>query len=149
MIAISRALIAGAALALVAGTLAGCTAGSDPKPTATPKPTTSEAPATVTDIDDTPGSGKGLEGAIDDSKVSTCELADGKWKVAGTVKNSTDSAADYRIYISLLTAKNETRALVQVDAKDVAPDDTAKWDKSIKLTEKGLSCVLRVERYKA
>jgi hypothetical protein len=103
----------------------------------------------VTDITDTPGSGEGLVGALADSTVETCALAEGAWSVAGTVTNPTPDPATYRIYVSLLSASGETRALQQVDVGGVEPAAAQNWDTSIPVTDDGLTCVLRVERYAA
>lgn len=146
MIMGSRLAVAGLSVVLLAGGLAGCTtAAPEPKPTKTAE---SLAPG-ITDIDDTPGSGENLEGALADSKVATCERDGDEWTVDGTVTNPTDAEADYRIYVSLLNGTNDTRALVQVDVDGVAPDATEDWDVSIPVAEDELSCVLRVERYSA
>lgn len=146
MIMGSRLAVAGLSVVLLAGGLAGCTATTTPEPTPT-KSAESIAPG-ITDIEDTPGSGPDLEGALADSKVTTCERDGDEWKVDGTVTNPTEDKAKYRIYVSLLSGTNDTRALVQVDVEDVAPDATEDWDVSIPVAEDGLSCILRVERYK-
>jgi hypothetical protein len=67
--------------------------------------------------------------------------------VAGTVTNSSDGPASYRIYVSLLTAATDTRALTQVDVAEVAPGATEEWSTDAAVAEDDLSCVLRVERY--
>lgn len=144
MIMGSRLAVAGLSVVLLAGGLAGCTAAT-PEPTPT-KTAESLAPG-ITDIEDTPGSGENLEGALADSKVATCERDGDEWKVAGTVTNPTDTKAKYRIYVSLLSGTNDTRALVQVDVEDVEPEATEDWDVDIPVAEDELSCVLRVERY--
>jgi hypothetical protein len=143
----SRLLVAGLGAAFLAASLAGCTTG-----TSTPEPTpTSSASLTpgLTDIEDTPGSGANLEGALADNTMGSCERDGDEWVVSGTITNSTDKTADYRIYVSLLNSSNDTRALVQVDVDGVAVDASEDWDTSIPVAEDGLSCVLRVERYVA
>lgn len=132
-----------AAAGLLVLVLAGCTGSPEPEPT----PTASEQAPGVTDIEDAPGSGEGLVGALEDAEVEACEAADGGWAVNGTVTNSTDAEADYRIYVSLLNGAGDTRGLTQVDVDDVAAGDTQQWDTSVELEDDDLSCVLRVERY--
>ena len=145
------ATVALAAAALMV--LAGCTGQSDdakPNPSDSPSPSASETTQPgITDITDTPGSGEGLVGALADSTVSTCALADGAWNVVGSVKNPTEDTADYRIYVSLLSAAGDTRALQQVDVDGVDAGDSADWSTTIPVADDGLSCVLRVERYTA
>lgn len=142
-------ILAGATLVALA--LAGCTTTTpDPTPTPTPSRTTAAAQAPgITEVTNAPGSGAGLVGALADTTVTTCELAGSAWKVAGTAKNPTQAGADYRIYVSLLDAKNGTRALKEVDLSKVPAGQTRNWSADIATKEKGLSCVLRVERYPA
>lgn len=150
----ARPLCAAIALAIVIGVgVSGCTPTVD-QTTPSPAPTTSEAtpaaePPSVTDVIDTPGSGEGLVGALADSTVSSCALAEGAWKVDGTVTNPTEEPASYRIYVSLLTASGETRALQQVNVDKVDAAATSDWTASLPVADDGLSCVLRVERYSA
>ncbi len=150
-----RSAFAGIVLAAaLVGVLAGCTApdtdDAKPSPTGSPSPEASEsAPPSVTEITDTPGSGENLVGALADSAVSTCELEGDAWNVAGTVTNPTEDAADYRIYVSLLTADGGTRALQQVDVVGVDAAATEEWSATVAVADEGLSCVLRVERYAA
>ncbi|WP_222119179.1 hypothetical protein [Microbacterium sp. 1.5R] len=137
-------LAAGIAVALGL-VLAGCT---DSAPEPTPTPTASEeAQAGVTDIVDTPGSGEGLEGALADAEVKTCELAGDHWEVAGTVTNSSAAAASYRIYVSLLTEGGDTRSLTQVNVEPIDAGASADWETSVAVQDETLDCVLRVERY--
>lgn len=125
--------------------LAGCT---DSKPEPKPTPTASEqAEAGVTDITDTPGSGEGLEGALSDAEVKTCELAGDHWEVAGSVTNSSAAAASYRIYVSLLTEGGDTRSLTQVDVEPIDAGASADWETTVAVEDEALDCVLRVERY--
>lgn len=136
--------VAGIAVALGL-VLTGCT---DSAPEPTPTPTASEeAQAGVTDITDTPGSGEGLEGALADAEVKTCELAGDHWEVAGTVTNSSAAAASYRIYVSLLTERGDTRSLTQVDVESIDAGASADWETSVAVQDETLDCVLRVERY--
>ncbi|MCS3441226.1 hypothetical protein [Microbacterium phyllosphaerae] len=137
-------VVAGIAVALGL-LLAGCTdSAPDPKPTPT---ATEPAEAGITDIQDTPGSGEGLEGALADAEVKTCELAGDHWEVAGSVTNSSDADASYRIYVSLLTEGGDTRSLTQVDVDPIAAGAIADWETTVAVEDEALDCVLRVERY--
>lgn len=140
-------VVAGIALALGL-VLSGCTGDAAPKPT--PSPTASEqAEAGITDIVDAPGSGEGLVGALSDVEVTKCELAGEQWDVAGTVTNSSDAAASYRIYVSLLTEGGDTRSLTQVNVDPIDAAASADWETSVAVQDETLDCVLRVERYPA
>jgi hypothetical protein len=143
---VSRRVI-GVGLALLIGVagLSGCTS-EEPKPTPTPT-ATEQTEAGITEITDTPGSGEELVGALADTQVTTCELADGQWNVAGTATNSSDAPATYRIYVSLLTAGGDTRSLTQVNVDPLDPGAEAEWSTTVALDEEDLNCVLRVERY--
>lgn len=133
--------------------ISGCTPTvNQTKPTSSPTSsatTPPEALPSVTEIIDTPGSGEGLVGALADSTVSNCALADGTWKVDGTVTNPTEEPANYRIYVSLLNASGETRALQQVNVDEVDAAATSNWTATVPVADEGLNCVLRVERYTA
>lgn len=138
--------VAGLAVALGL-ILAGCT---DAAPEPTPTPTATEAAeAGVTDIVDTPGSGEGLAGALADAEVTQCELVDDHWEVAGTVTNSSEGAASYRIYVSLLNEGGDTRSLTQVNVDPTDPGASADWSATVDVQDETLDCVLRVERYAA
>lgn len=132
---------------LIVTAVAGCTPTAKP----TPKPTASASatPLTpgITDITDPPGTGAGLAGALKDTTVTACAQNGAGWSVTGTVTNPTTESADYRIYVSLLNAANDTRALKQVDVDKLASGAKADWSADIPVDEKNLSCVLRVERY--
>ncbi|MET0303852.1 MAG: hypothetical protein ABW040_07355 [Microbacteriaceae bacterium] len=137
-----------AGLLLVGGVLAGCTGDAEPEPTETP--TSTEAPdAGVTDIEDAPGTGEGLEGAKDDLELANCALDGDSWALDGTVTNSSDAAADYRIYLALLNGGGDTRGLVQVNVDGVEPGASEEWSTTVDLDEADLTCVPRVERYAA
>nr|WP_201469815.1 hypothetical protein [Microbacterium hydrocarbonoxydans] len=137
---------AGIAVALVMF-LAGCT---DAAPEPTPTPTaTEQAEAGVTDIVDTPGSGEGLVGALADAEVKKCERVDDQWEISGTVTNSSEAAASYRIYVSLLTEGGDTRSLTQVNVDPTDPGASADWATTVAVQDETLDCVLRVERYAA
>jgi hypothetical protein len=134
---------------LIVTAMAGCTPTAKP----TPKPTASASATAlspgITDITDPPGTGEGLAGALKDTTVTACAQKGTGWSVTGTVTNPTADAANYRIYVSLLNAANDTRALKQVDVDALAPAAKADWSADIPVDEKNLSCVLRVERYVA
>ncbi|MET0296460.1 MAG: hypothetical protein ABW024_03600 [Microbacterium sp.] len=148
MTARTRSLALAAALLIAGGALAGCT-GGDPEPTPTSTATDAAAEPGVTDITDAPGSGEGLTGALADTTTDTCEKSGDGWSVVGTVTNSSDAAADYRIYVSLLNGANDTRGLQQVNVTAVEPGATNDWESSIAVADDDLTCVLRVERYPA
>lgn len=135
------------AAALIMTAVAGCTPTAKP----TPKPSASTSATAlspgITDITDPPGTGANLAGALKDTTVTACALKGSSWSVTGTVTNPTDAAADYRIYVSLLNAGGDTRALKQVDVSSLAAAAKADWSADIPVNEKNLSCVLRVERY--
>ncbi len=141
--------VVGAGLAVLLGIagFTGCTQES-PKPEPTPT-ATGQADGGITEITDAPGSGEGLVGALSDTQVTTCELGDGQWDVAGTVTNSSDAAASYRIYVSLLNTAGDTRSLTQVNVEPIDAGAEAEWSAVVPLDEKDLNCVLRVERYAA
>jgi PBP1b-binding outer membrane lipoprotein LpoB len=147
---IRLAAVAGAAL-LAAGLLAGCTSSPAPKPTPTAtKSAAAAAKPGLTDVKQAPGTGKDFAGALADTKVEHCNPKGDGWTVDGTVKNSTDAPADYRIYVSLLNASGDTRALVEVDSTGVEAAQSKDWSVDIPAKdEKSLTCVLRVERYAA
>jgi PBP1b-binding outer membrane lipoprotein LpoB len=146
---IRLAAAAGAAL-LAAGLLAGCTSAPAPHPTPTASKTAAAAKPGLTDVKQAPGTGTDFTGALADTKVQHCDPKGDGWTVDGTVKNPTDSAADYRIYVSLLNASGDTRALVEVDSTGVDAGASKDWSVDIPAKdEKNLSCVLRVERYAA
>lgn len=126
---------------VVATALAGC--NSETAEDSTPSVPAQED---VLDIVDQPGSVEGYAGALEDSQVTTCETQDGRLVVEGTVTNPLDSAQDYRIYVSAM-AGSDTRGLVQHDVTDVGPGSTADWAVTIDLSDPGLACVLRVERF--
>lgn len=146
----ARPGMSAAGLAVVLGLiLSGCTNGN-PEPTPTPTATsTAPAEAGITDIVDTPGSGEGLEGALADAEVKKCELAGDHWEVSGTVTNSSEAPASYRIYVSLLTEGGDTRSLTQVNVDPTDPGASAEWATTVDVQDEALDCVLRVERYPA
>ena len=137
----------GAAL-LALGLLAGCTTTPKPHPTPTATKTAAAAKPGITDVKQAPGTGADFVGALADSKVAHCEPKGSGWSVDGTVTNSSDAPADYRIYVSLLNTGGATRALVEVDSQGVDAGKSKDWSVDIPSPDKGLQCVLRVERYK-
>ncbi|WP_010204278.1 hypothetical protein [Salinibacterium sp. PAMC 21357] len=137
-------------LAILALTLAGCTNnGTEAQPEPTESSAAAEQTPGITDIQDAPGTGENLQGALADSTVDVCERAGDEWTVSGSVINSTDTAVTYRIYVSLLNGANDTRALTQVDVDVTEPGASADWTIAIPVAEDELSCVLRVERYES
>jgi hypothetical protein len=146
----SRSFAVATVLALAISVVTGCSSSA---PTPEPSISASAGPQSVgagfTDIEDNPGSGKGLHSAPKDASVRVCAAKTGGWDVVGRVVNSFHAASKYRIYVSLLNARQETRALVQLDIAPVAPGATRGWSTSIPVKETGLKCILRVERYKA
>lgn len=143
----SRTLLAAIGVVLAGVALTGCTAEPTPAPTPSTSATPTAAAPGLTDVTDTPGSGENLTGALADSTTTTCERAGDAWTVDGTVTNPTEGAVSYRIYVSLLNAANDTRALVQVDVPEVAAGESSDWATEIPVAEDELSCILRVERY--
>lgn len=101
---------------------------------------------TLVEVTDTPGSVDGFVGAIDDAEIVTCESQSGVWVGEGTVTNPTDTAQNYRVYVSF-NHKGNTRGLVQVDVENVAAGEQATWATEAALLGAGLECVLRVERF--
>jgi hypothetical protein len=93
-----------------------------------------------------PGTGTEFEGAVADVSELNCAAEEDRWVVGGKVTNPTDTAADYRIYVSFLDGTGGTRGLLEVDSTDVAPGATAQWQGEMLLAETELTCVLRVER---
>jgi hypothetical protein len=147
-IATSTRLLAVAGAAALAVGLAGCSGSSTPKPTTSASAKATEKPA-LTNVK-TPAGGSGTYvGAQSDVTVTQCKLVSGKWSVTGTVKNPEKSTQGYRIYVSLLKGQTDTRAVQEVDVKSVAAGASTKWDTDIAVSDHGLSCVLRVERYSA
>ena len=142
-------------LALLVAALGGCGGDDD---TDTPDTTTTTAEAdgdepaagdqTVISVVTPPGSTEGFEGARDDVTGLDCrfEADASRWAVTGTVTNSTDATADYRIYVSFLDDASDTRGLLEVTVDGVAAGDSADWDGHLELDEDGLACTLRVER---
>jgi hypothetical protein len=137
------------AATVTTGVLAGCTPSPEPDPEPTETSSDAAQEPGVTDIQDAPGSGEGLVGALADAETETCEAGDGAWISSGTVTNPTDAPANYRIYVSLLTGDNDTRGVQQVNVDGVEPEATADWESSIEVDDEDLTCVLRVERYAA
>jgi hypothetical protein len=139
--------VTGGAL-LAVGLLAGCTTTPKPHPTPTATKSAAAKPG-ITDVKQAPGTGDGFTGALADSKVTHCDPKGSGWTVDGTVTNSSDAAVDYRIYVSLLNAGGDTRALVEVDSQGVDAGKSKDWTVDIPSPDKDLQCVLRVERYPA
>ena len=123
-----------------ATTVTASTTGSSAAPGKTDKK------PTVNDIRDSQGSVKGYEGAIDDAKVAECSTESGQLKVSGSVTNPLSSTRQYRIYVSAME-KNETRGVVQIDVDPVEAGATALWAGTLAISDPGITCLLRVERF--
>lgn len=147
-VAVRLAALAGVA-ALGLG-LAGCSGSPDGKASASASASAGATEkAAITDVK-TPAGGDGdYVGASKDVQVTTCKRDGSKWSVSGTAKNPESSAQGYRIYVSLLKGQSDTRAVKEVDVASVGGGDSEKWNTSIDTDERGLSCVLRVERFAA
>lgn len=101
---------------------------------------------TVTDVPDIQGSVDDYVGALQDASLETCESVGGVLVVDGTVTNPVDEAQQYRIYVSAM-AGQDTRGVVQVDTLPVDGGQTVDWSTEIELSDTGLTCLLRVERF--
>lgn len=101
---------------------------------------------TVNDVRDSQGSVEGYEGAMEDATVEKCTTEEGQLQVGGTVTNPLEDVRQYRIYVSAMEG-TETRGVVQVDVEPVEPQATAFWSASLAISDPGLSCLLRVERF--
>ena len=85
-------------------------------------------------------------GAASDVTTDVCKQEGGSWKISGKVKNSSGSAANYRIYVALnRKGSTDTRGLLQVD-KSVQDGKTEEWSTTAALADDDLICILRVER---
>ena len=99
----------------------------------------------VIDVVNQPGSGT-FDGAREDVTDVTCAANAGIWTSAGTVINSTEAAASYRIYVSFLDPAGETLALMERDVDALAAAASEDWSAEFSSAVEGLNCVLRVER---
>lgn len=99
----------------------------------------------VIDVVNQPGSGT-FDGAREDVTDVTCASNAGIWTSAGTVTNSTEAAASYRIYVSFLDAAGETLALMERDVDALAAAASEDWSAEFSSSVEALTCVLRVER---
>jgi hypothetical protein len=110
-----------------------------------------EAPETVaqavTSISEQPGQATdGFVGAAKDVKLESCKLDGAAWAANGTVTNSSESDASYRIYVAFnVKGSTDTKAAIQANV-DVAKGKTEKWDVTADVADKDLQCILRVER---
>lgn len=130
--------------ATVGGTVASTT-GPDVSVAPT-TPASTSVPDAVIDIDNQPGEGE-YEGALDDLAFE-CVGSDGTWSASGTVTNSTDAPAGYRVFISFLDDAGETAALVEADddLDGLEPGESREWAVSFDSSSASLTCVPRVER---
>lgn len=140
-----------AAACLLIG-VTGCssnTTDDESSTTTTERATTTSAAATVTtqlnDIEHQPAEGE-YQGALADVTDSACARSEGGWTATGTVTNSTDKPASYRIYVSLLTAEDVTKGVVEVQVDALEAGKSMDYTKDIALDAEDLHCVLRVER---
>lgn len=90
-------------------------------------------------------------GALADVTVKSCAKtpsgADGDWKSAGTVTNSTKSAATYVITTAFLDAKGTTVGLGFSKVDRVNAGSSREWAVAAKTTVgEGLQCIMRVTR---
>ena len=92
-----------------------------------------------------PGSVKGYVGARKDVTGLTCTASANSVTAAGKVTNSTDTAQNYRIYISILSG-SKTLGLKEVDVSNLAGKASKDWTSTQQVTVKNPQCVLRVER---
>lgn len=142
-----RQIVTALATLLLGAALAACS-DSTKETAATPSASASSTvkPPTVTKIITEPGTAKGFVGARVDVTDLTCTQAGAVWKVAGKVANPSKGAADYRIYTAFLDNTNDTRGLLETDVKAVPAGAKQDWSGQLALKDKGLHCVLRVER---
>ncbi len=107
-------------------------------------------PVAVAAVSIPPGQAKdGFVGAASDVTTEVCKLDGDHWSMSGLVKNSSGSAARYRIYVALnAVGSTDTRALIQTDVK-VDNGATVPWSARADVTDDVLQCILRVERVKA
>lgn len=108
-------------------------------------PASTTTPEAVIEISNPPGSSD-AEGALADIDGLECASVDGQWSATGQVANPTDTIVDYRIYVSFLDTAGETLALIETDADNVEPGNTAEWTAEFDSSALELRCVLRVER---
>ena len=101
--------------------------------------------AFVENTSNTPGTLKDFVGARADVSDTTCKTATKGWTASGAVKNPTDQAAQYRIYVSFLDG-DTTTGIAQTDLAKVGANKTAKWTATVGAAGTNLRCILRVER---
>lgn len=99
----------------------------------------------VIDVVNQPGSGD-FEGAVGDVDDQTCAVAGGRWTSAGSVRNPTDTVADYRVYVSFLDSAGETLALIERDLDGVEVGASQQWSVVFDTSVTDVQCVLRIER---
>lgn len=147
MMSLTARLTLAVALTGAAVLLTGCTA--TPTPTHTPKPSASSSAAAINGLPagvhpatipaDVPNSVE----ARKQVQLSTCTGSGTQWKAAGTIKNTTDTAKDYRITVFFTTP---TATVVDSAQTTVSLDAGAsgKWVAGKDFTTGGtLLCVLR------
>lgn len=122
-------------------------AGDATEPSTTTSTSTSVAAAApvLIDVVNQPGTGE-FDGAVGDIADQSCTVAAGRWTSAGSVRNSTEAAADYRVYVSFLDPEGETLALVERDLDAVGADESQQWSVVFDTSVTDVRCVLRIER---
>ena len=129
--------------------LTGCSGGDTTavtKPAAKTSATTAVTkPEFVANTQDTPGTLENFVGAHADVSNTTCTATKVGWVAKGAVKNPTEKAAKYRIYVSILDG-DATLGIAQTDVKRVPEGATSEWTAAADTTGENLRCILRVER---
>ena len=141
----SRALVAAAIVAVV---LSGCS-GPAPTPSPSPSGVTPTYGDSYDDFSQAPGSGgDDMEGARSDLKDTSCGADGDSWTYVGALTNSSDAAADFRVYVSFNDEDDATVGLVQKDVAALGAGDTKIVSISMPKGDWGdRTCILRVERY--
>lgn len=149
----TSSILATAVLALTLGACSGDDTESGTTDTVAPTSTAPAVDATlvppgpsmIVDVETAPGSRLGAESGDDDTTTDSCAGLDGRWDAGGTVTNPTESAADYRVYVTFMDGSRIV-ALVESAIDAVAPGATQEWTAGFEGTMSGLTCITRVER---
>ena len=129
-----------------AAALATLLVGCSDDDAAGPATTQSTAKGDLVTATSNPPRTTGFTAAREDVQRLTCTRDGATWKVNGTVRNPTQTVADYRIYTMFLDDDNELRGLLQSDVPDVAVAGTKEWTGELELDGADLTCGVRVER---
>jgi hypothetical protein len=98
------------------------------------------------DVDNSQAEGD-FVGALTDVVASSCEADGSNWVGSGTVVNSSESGADYRIWVSFLDSEGETVGLVQSNVDGIRAGNPGDFSATMPYAgTDALTCVLRVER---